>query len=151
LSGLTALLLPVASSALSAGPGPSFLPGANPAAPILIPGAPIPAPGANFPGTGTPVPMLPPVNPGYAPTPPSGLSPILTEPGPLITAPQRPYAPNPPPQLPGPIDEQKLQSYRNTLTDRLQQLEREGATPADPRRREIQRQLNELHTGNGGR
>jgi hypothetical protein len=150
LSGLTALFLLAATSALSAGSGAALVPGANPAGPVPIPGGLVPAPGAAPPAAAAPAPLPPPVNPGYAPAAPSGLSPILTEPGPLIIAPQRPYAPYSPLQLPGPIDEQKMQSYRNSLTDRLRQLERQGVSPADPRRREIQQQLNEL-PGNGGR
>jgi hypothetical protein len=99
-----------------------------------------------------PAPMAPPINPGYVPPPPNGLSPILTQPGPVITLPQRPPRPYAaPPLLPGPIDQQKLQSYRNSLIERDWRQQREGVSPADPRARELQQQLNQPQGGPAGR
>jgi hypothetical protein len=99
-----------------------------------------------------PAPLAPPINPGYVPPPPNGLSPILTRPGPVITLPQQPPAPYAaPPALPGPIDQQKARSYRNDLIERQRQQERSGVSPADPRAREVQQQLNQPTTGPTGR
>jgi hypothetical protein len=86
----------------------------------------------------TPAPLPPPVNPGYAPAPPNGLSPILTQPGPVYELPQVSSPSYPSAQLPGPIDQQKIQSYRNDL--RAQQWR--GLSPSSERSREIQQQLN---------
>ena len=150
LLGLTAISVMVAPAAELKAAGPALAPGINPGAPVPIPGAPVPAPGAFSAVPGGPAPLAPPVNPGYAPAPSPSLSPILTQPGPLITAPERPYAPYPPLQLPGPIDQQKTQSYRDSLIDRQWQLQRQGVSPADPRSREIQQQLNQPRDISGG-
>jgi len=101
----------------------------------------LPLPGPP-PAPTTPAPLAPPINPGYVAAPPSGLSPILTQPGPVYELPQPPNAPYPPPQLPGPIDQQKLQSYRNYLRAQQWQMQSQGISPATPRSREIQQQLN---------
>ncbi len=100
--------------------------------PQLLP-LPAPAPAAT-----TPAPLAPPINPGYAAAPPSGLSPLLTQPGPVYLLPQPPSPSYPQPQLPGPIDQQKMQAYRNDL--RAQQWQ--GLTPGSQRSVEIQQQLN---------
>lgn len=84
-----------------------------------------------------PAPLPPPVNPGYTPAPPNGLSPILTEPGPVYELPQPTSPPYPQPQLPGPIDQQKTQAYRNYLQGQSQ-----GLSPGSEQSRLIQQQLN---------
>jgi hypothetical protein len=96
--------------------------------------APAPAP--------APAPLAPPVNPGYAPSPPNGLSPILSQPGPVYELPQ-PMSPSyPQPQLPGPIDQQKAQAYRNYLQGQQWQLQSQGVSPGSEQSRLIQQQLN---------
>ncbi len=132
-AGLLLLLTPaLAGAALAAGPQ-----GAKPGMiPEFVPGPVIAPPGP-------PAPLAPPINPGYVPAPPNGLSPILTQPGPVIKLPSPPapaYAA--PPALPGPIDQQKLQSYRNSLIERQRRQEQDGVSPADQRAREVQQQLN---------
>jgi hypothetical protein len=90
-----------------------------------------------------PAPLPPPINPGYAATPPNGLSPLLTQPGPVYQLPA-PGSPSfPPPQLPSPIDNQKMRSYRNDLLGQQWQLQRNGVSPDSERSREIQQQLNQ--------
>jgi hypothetical protein len=89
-----------------------------------------------------PAPLSPPVNPGYAPAPPNGLSPILTEPGPVYELPQPTSPPYPQPQLPGPIDQQKTQAYRNYLQGQQWQLQSQGLSPGSEQSRLIQQQLN---------
>ncbi|HXC15773.1 MAG TPA: hypothetical protein VNV39_23415 [Stellaceae bacterium] len=101
---------------------------------LFIPN-PAPAPAA-------PAPLPPPINPGYAATPSNGLSPLLTEPGPFYQLSQPPSPAYPPPQLPGPIDQQKKQSYRNDLRGRQWQLQSQGVSPDSTRSREIEQQLN---------
>jgi hypothetical protein len=92
----------------------------------------------------TPAPLAPPINPGPAVVPPAGLSPLLTEPGPLYPTPERAMPAYPPAQLPGPVGQQNLQSYRNSLNSQQWQLERSGVSPGSERSREIQQQLNQL-------
>jgi hypothetical protein len=99
---------------------------------IFTPSSPAPAP--------APAPLSPPVNPGYAPAPADGLSPILTQPGPVYQLPQPTGPPYPQPQLPGPVDQQKMQAYRNYL--RGQQWQLQGLSPDSERSRMIQQQLN---------
>jgi hypothetical protein len=89
-----------------------------------------------------PAPMPPPINPGYAATPPNGLSPLLTQPGPVYALPQPPNSSYPPLQLPAPIDQQKVQSYRNDLRSQQWQMQWRGLSPSSERAREIQQQLN---------
>jgi hypothetical protein len=48
----------------------------------------------------------------------------------------------PAPQLPGPIDQQKLQTYRNSLVSQQWQLQSEGLSPSTTISREILQQLN---------
>ena len=114
-----------ATAASTTTPLPQLLPLPGP---IPVPSAPTPAP--------------PPINPGYAVTPPGGLSPILTQPGPVYLLPEPPNPSYPALPLPGPIDQQKLQSYRNDLRAQQLQLQRQGVSPATERALEIQRQLN---------
>jgi hypothetical protein len=90
--------------------------------PQLLPlPAPAPAP--------TPAPLPPPINPGYAPAPSSGLSPLLTQPGPVYQLPQPASPAYPPPQLPGPIDQQKMQAYSNSLYSRQIQQQLNAPDP----------------------
>lgn len=106
-------------------------------------GLPVPVPAPAVISPPTPAPMAPPINPGFAAAPPDGLSPLLTQPGPLFPPPP-PASPSYPPQrLPGPIDQQKSQSYRSDLLGQQRQLDRQGASPGNRRSREIQRQLNQ--------
>ncbi|HXO90121.1 MAG TPA: hypothetical protein VN849_04955 [Stellaceae bacterium] len=88
----------------------------------------------------TPAPLAPPTNPGPAVAPPGGLSPLLAQPGPVPTlrGPSYPAAPNP-----APVDQQKMQGYRNDLLGQRWQLERQGVSPDNQRYREIQQQLNQ--------
>jgi hypothetical protein len=90
----------------------------------------------------TPAPLAPPINPGYSEAPSDGLSSILHESVPLYQPPQ-PSAPSyPAPQLPGPIDQQKLQAYRNGLVSQQWQLQSQGLSPGSTISRQILQQLN---------
>ena len=89
-----------------------------------------------------PAPMAPPINPGFAPAPPNGLSPLLTQSGPVSELPAPASPSYPPQQLPGPIDQQKLQAYRNNLSSQQWLLQRQGVSPSSQYSREIQQQLN---------
>jgi hypothetical protein len=91
----------------------------------------------------TPTPLAPPTNPGPAVVPPDGLSPILTLPGPVYRLPERPSPSYPSAPVPAPVDQQKMQSYRNDLVNQRWQLDRQGVSPDSERYREIQRQLNQ--------
>jgi hypothetical protein len=105
---------------------------------------PIPLPGApTIYSAPTPAPLAPPINPGLAVVPPAGLSPLLTEPGPIYPMPERSMPAYPSPQLPGPVGQQNLQSYRNSLNSQQWQLERNSVSPDSERSREIQQQLNQ--------
>ncbi len=104
----------------------------------------LPQPGIVTPPVSTPVPLAPPINPGYAAGPANGISPLLTQPGPVYEFPA-PVSPSyPPQQLPGPIDQQQLQSYRNDLRGQQWQLQQQGVGPGSTQySREIQQQLNQ--------
>jgi hypothetical protein len=91
----------------------------------------------------TPAPLAPPINPGPAVVPPAGLSPLLTEPGPVYATPEQAMPAYPSPQLPGPVGQQNMQSYRNNLLDQQWQRDRNGVSPGSERSREIQQQLNQ--------
>jgi hypothetical protein len=91
----------------------------------------------------TPAPLAPPINPGPAVVPPAGLSPLLTEPGPVFPIPQRAMPVYPSLQLPGPVGQQNMRAYRNSLLDQQWQRERSGISPGSERSREIQQQLNQ--------
>jgi hypothetical protein len=84
------------------------------------------------PTTGAPAPPLP---PGSAP------SPILTRPGGLPFGPQPSYPASP---YPAPLNQQEMQSYHTNLLTRQRRLEGEGVSPASPRYRAVQQQLNPL-------
>jgi hypothetical protein len=90
-----------------------------------------------------PNPMPPPVSSALPPAPSSTLSPILTQPG-LAQQPFRP-SPAPPPQALAPVDQQKMQSYRNGLIIQQQSLERQGIGLGSDQYRTIQQQLNQLN------
>jgi hypothetical protein len=104
---------------------------------------PIPLPAPTIYSAPTPAPLAPPINPGPAVAPPAGLTPLLTEPGPIYPTPERVMPAYPAPQLPGPVGQQNLQSYRNSLLGHQWQLERSGVSPGNERSREIQQQLNQ--------
>jgi hypothetical protein len=89
----------------------------------------------------TPAPLAPPINPGYAPAETSAPSPILTAPG-GYEFPQPPAPRYPAAQLPGPIDQQKLQAYRNGLVSQQWQLQSQGLSPSTTISRQILQQLN---------
>ncbi len=89
-----------------------------------------------------PAPLAPPINPGFAPTAPNGLSPSLTQSGPVFELPAPASPSYPPQQLPGPIDQQKLQAYRNNLSSQQWLLQGQGVSPSSQYSREIQQQLN---------
>ena len=91
----------------------------------------------------TPAPLAPPTNPGPAIAPPDGLSPLLTQPSVIFRTPERAGPSYPASPVPAPIDQQKMQSYRNDLINQRFQLDRQGVSPANERYREIQQQLNQ--------
>lgn len=130
----TGLLLALA--AMPAGLGaPAALAANLSTLPQLLPQpAPVPPP--------APVPLAPPINPGYAAAPPSGLSPLLTQPGPVYQLPAPASPSYPPLPLPGPVDQQKIQAYRNTLLGRQWQLQRRGVGFDSATSRALQQQLN---------
>jgi hypothetical protein len=90
-----------------------------------------------------PTPLAPPTNPGPAVAPRDGLSPLLAQPGPIYRLPERTNPSYPSAPVPAPIDQQKMQSYRNDLVNQRWQLDRQGVSPDNERYREIQRQLNQ--------
>ena len=110
----------------------------------LLPRPPIAAPPV-------PAPLSPPINPGAAPAPPRGISPLLLQSGPLFALPQRAGPSSLPPTLPAPIDQQKTTSYKMWLSGRLRLFERSGVSPADPVARELQQQLLQLEEAGGSR
>jgi hypothetical protein len=88
-------------------------------------------------------PLAPPINPGYAAAPADGLSPILSQSVPLYETPQPAAPAYPAPQLPGPIDQQKLQAYRNDLRAQQWQLQSQGVSLGSTLRgQQILQQLN---------
>jgi hypothetical protein len=91
----------------------------------------------------TPAPVAPPTGAAPAPAPPDGLSPLLTQPGLIFRTPERASPSYPSALAPAPVDQQKMQSYRNDLINQRFQLDRQGVSPDSPRYREIQRQLNQ--------
>ena len=104
---------------------------------------PVPEPPLTVYSAPTAAPLAPPTNPGPAVAPPSGLSPLLAQPGPVNPTlrqrgPSYPAAPNP-----APLDQQKMQGYRNDLLGQRWQLERQSVSPDNQRYREIQQQLNQ--------
>jgi hypothetical protein len=114
---------------------------AVPAAAQTKGGLPVPEPPPTVYSAPTPAPLAPPTNPGPAVAPPSGLSPLLAQPGPAfprLRGPSYPASPNP-----APLDQQKVQGYRNDLLGQRWQLERQGVSPDNQRYREMQQQLNQ--------
>jgi hypothetical protein len=111
---------------------PQFLPVPGVTQPLLAPSAPAPAP------------LAPPINPGYAPEASSGISPILTEPSPIYELPQPQLSTTyPAPQLPGPIDQQKMTAYSNAIRAQQSQMQSQGVPLGSTYRgREIIDQLN---------
>jgi hypothetical protein len=105
--------------------------------------APIPLPAPTVYAAPTPAPLAPPTNPGPAVAPPSGLSPLLTQPGPVYQPLPQARSLNTPSATPGPLDQQKMQSYRNDLLGQRWQLDRQGVSPDNERYRELQQQLNQ--------
>src|ERR1700739_4735373 len=91
----------------------------------------------------TPAPLAPPTNPGPAIAPPDGLSPLLSNPGAIYGIPERAGPSYPAPPVPAPVDQQKMQSYRNDLSIQRFHLDRQSVSPDNQRYREIQRQLNQ--------
>jgi hypothetical protein len=91
-----------------------------------------------------PTPVPPPVSSAPPPPPASNLSPILTQPW-LAQQPFRasPAAPAPPSS--SPLDQQKMQSYRNDLIGRQRALEQQGVSPGAEPYRTNQQQLNQLN------
>lgn len=113
--------LALLATLVATGAPPAFAAAQTPLPQFLPQPTPIPIP--------TPAPLPPPINPGYAASPPSGLSPLLTQPGPVYQLP-RPVSPAyPPPQLPGPIDQQKVQAYQNSLFGRQIQQQLNAPDP----------------------
>ena len=93
-----------------------------------------------------PEPVAPPVSPPLPPAPTSSLSPILTNPA-LVNQPfGHAAAPTPTPVAPAPIDQQKMQAYRNDLITRQRALEQQGGIGSEPYRA-VQQQLNQLNSG----
>jgi hypothetical protein len=97
--------------------------------------------------------MPPPINPGAAPGtaagPPDGISPLLLQPGPAFALPQQASPAYPPEPLPGPIDQQKIDSYRTWLEGQQRLFERRGGSANDLLGREIQQQLLQLEQSGG--
>ena len=106
-------------------------------------GVPIGIPSPTIYSAPTPAPVTPPINPGPATVPPAGLSPLLTQPGPIAPDADQAMPAYPSPQYPGPVGQQNLQAYRNSLLQQQWQLERSGVSPDSERSREIQQQLNQ--------
>jgi hypothetical protein len=129
--GAAAVLLALIGAATAAG--------AQTRAPVLA--VPLPSPTVYV--APTPAPLAPPTNPGPAIAPPDGLSPLLTQPSAIYRIPERAGPSYPASPVPAPIDQQKMQSYRNDLTNQRFQLDRQGVSPANERYREIQQQLNQ--------
>jgi hypothetical protein len=93
-----------------------------------------------------PAPMPPPVSPALSPAPSSSLSPILTQPW-LAQQPYRASPAAPAPQTPAPIDQQKMETYRNGLVSQQRALESQGIGIGSEQYRAVQQQLNQLNGG----
>jgi hypothetical protein len=106
------------------------------------PAVPLPPP-TIFGAPTTPAPVAPPTNPGSAIAPPAALSPLLSNPGAIYGIPERAGPSYPASPVPAPVDQQKMQSYRNDLINQRFQLDRQSVSPDNRRYREIQRQLNQ--------
>jgi len=75
---------------------------------------------------------------------PLRLSPLLTQPSQIFRIPERASPSYPAAPVPAPVDQQKMQTFRNDLIYQRFQLDRQGVSPANERYREIQRLLNQL-------
>jgi hypothetical protein len=104
---------------------------------------PVPEPPPTVYAAPTPAPLAPPTNPGPAVAAPGGLSPLLAQPGPVYPRLRQPGPSHPASPTPAPLDQQKMQGYRNDLLGQRWQLERQGVSPDNQRYREIQQQLNQ--------
>jgi hypothetical protein len=104
---------------------------------------PVPQPPPTVYTAPTPAPLAPPTNPGPAVAPPGGLSPLLAQPGPIYPRPPQAGPSYPASPTPAPLDQQKVQSYRNDLLGQRWQFDRQGVSPDSERYREIQQQLNQ--------
>ena len=91
-----------------------------------------------------PIPTPPPVSSAPPPPPASGLSPILTQPW-LAQQPFRLSPTAPAPSSSAPLDQQKMQSYRNDLIGQQRALEQQGVSPGADQYRTNQQQLNQLN------
>jgi hypothetical protein len=91
-----------------------------------------------------PTPVPPPVSSAPPPPPGSTLSPILTQPS-LAQQPFRPSRAAPASPSSAPLDQQKMQSYRNDLIGRQRALEQQGVSPGAEQYRTNQQQLNQLN------
>jgi hypothetical protein len=91
-----------------------------------------------------PTPVPPPVSSATPPPPGSSLSPILTQPW-LAQQPFRASPAAPAPSSSAPLDQQKMQSYRNDLIGRQRALEQQGVSPGAEQYRTNQQQLNQLN------
>ncbi len=91
-----------------------------------------------------PTPVPPPVSAVAPPPPASSLSPILTQPW-LAQQPFRPTQAAPAPSSSAPLDQQKMQGYRNDLIGRQRALEQQGVSPGAEPYRTNQQQLNQLN------
>jgi hypothetical protein len=92
-----------------------------------------------------PAPLSPPVSSPPPQMPGSSLSPVLTNPRLVQTPFGRTTAPSTAPQGVSPLDQQKLQSYRNDLTSQQRTLENQGVSPNAESYRNVQQQLNQLN------
>ena len=91
-----------------------------------------------------PTPVPPPVSSAPPPPPGSSLSPILTQPW-LAQQPFRASPAAPGARSPSPLDQQKMQGYRNDLIGRQRALEQQGVSPGAGPYRTNQQQLNQLN------
>jgi hypothetical protein len=105
--------------------------------------APVPLPPPTVYTAPTPAPLAPPTSSGPAVAPPAGLSPLLAQPGPISRTPPRAGPSYPASPTPAPLDQQKMQGYRNDLLSQRWQLDRQGVSPGSERYRELQQQLNQ--------
>jgi hypothetical protein len=97
-----------------------------------------------------PAPLPPPTSPSAPTAPSDGISPLLLEPGPVWVFPSNNPPPSPPSPL-GPIDQQKLSSYRMWLDGQERALERAGGNPNALLRQQIQQQLQQLDQSGASR
>ena len=127
-------LVTAAASGLPPAPGVTGLPAPGVSS--------LPPPATGAPAVVSPAPLPPPTAIAPAPSPGDGISPLLTQPGPIYPAMPSAGISAPPPAELGAINQQQLQSYRSNLQTQQRILEEQGVSPADPRLRDIQQQLN---------